>query len=81
MLILVDVLTPAGQPLEKFINKVFKVYFSDLYDNYILTDPIGYNGAPKAPTIKLLTTWIVKYLDMISPELVRKLWTACGYPS
>ena len=74
-------LTPVAQPLDKVINKVFKGHFRDLYDLYILTAPIGKTGNPKAPSIQLLATWIVKAWDLIPEELVRKSWTACGYKS
>ena len=73
-------LTPVAQPLDKVINKVLKGYFRDMYDEYILTAPL-HNGAPKPPSRQLLATWIVECWDMISPELVRKAWTACGYSS
>ena len=56
LLVLGGQLAPAGQPLEKVINKMFRVRFRDLYDDYIITSPIGNNGAPKSPTIQLLTT-------------------------
>ena len=58
---------------------MFKGYFCYLYDKYILTDPIGNNGAPNAPKIQLLKTWIVKACYIISPDLVSKSWTDCGY--
>ena len=79
MFILGGGLTPAGQTIYKVIKKVFKGYFFDLFDDYIITELIETNGSPKDPTRQLFTTWIVKAWDMISPDLVRKLWTACGY--
>ena len=74
-------LTPVAQPLDKVINKVFKGHFKDLYDNYILTAPIGNTGNPLAPSRQLLSTWVVKAWSMIPEELVRRSWTACGYKS
>ena len=39
--IIPDGLTPAAQPLDKIINKVFKGHFRDLYDLYIDCYPRG----------------------------------------
>ena len=72
-------LTPVGQPLDKVINKGYKGYFRDMYDQCILTAEI-HNRAPRPPSRQLLATWVVKAWDIISPELVRKSWTACGHP-
>ena len=79
VLIIPGGLTPLTQPLDKVINKVFKGYFRDLYDQYIVTAEIK-NGAPVAPSRQLLATMIVTAWRDIKPELVRKAWTACGYP-
>ena len=46
-----------------------------------MTAPMGNAGNPQAPSRQLLSTWVVKALDMIPEELVRKSWTACGYKS
>ena len=66
-------LTPVAQPLDKVIIKVFKAYFRDIYDNYILTAPIGNTGNPKPPSRKLLATWVVESWEKIPKELVQKL--------
>jgi hypothetical protein len=37
---------------------------------------------PNAPTVssrQLLSSWVVQAWDMISEELVKKSWIACGY--
>eukprot|EP00957_Ditylum_brightwellii_P109207 8330360-Ditylum_brightwellii.AAC.1 len=73
-------LTPEAQPLDQVINKVYKGYFHDLYDEYILTAPVHLmRGTPKPPSCQLLTTWVVKAWEIIPVELVKKAWTACGY--
>ena len=73
-------LTPVAQPLDKVINRVFKAYFWDLYDQYILTAPIGKSGNPTPPSRQLLSTWVVEAWEKIPEELVNKSWTACRYP-
>lgn len=72
-------LTPETQPLDKVINKVFKGYFRDFYDEYVLNAPITEKGNPKPPSRQLLATWVVKAWEKIPEQLVRKAWTACGY--
>ena len=73
-------MTPKGQPLDVVINKVYKAFFRDFYDSYVLTAPI-HNGGPKPPSRQLLATWVVKAWKKVPRELVKKAWTACGYPS
>ncbi len=34
-----------------------------------------------APSRQQLATWVVEAWDKIPEEMVRKSWTACGYPS
>src|SRR5210317_299623 len=72
-------LTPCGQPLDKVINKVFKGYFRDMYDQYILRAPVNDKGTPLPPSRQQLATWVVEAWDKIPEEMVRKSWTSCGY--
>lgn len=73
-------LTPCAQPLDKVINKVFKGYFRDMYDEYILSAPVHpERGTPLPPSRQQLATWVVEAWDKIPEEMVRKSWTACGY--
>ena len=51
-----------------------------IYDQYILTTPIGKSGNPTPPSRQLLSTWVVEAWEEIPEELVKKSWTACGYP-
>ena len=69
-----------AQSLDKVINKVFKAYFRDLYDQYILTTPLGKSGNPTPPSRQLLSTWVVEAWEKIPEELVNKSWTAYGHP-
>ena len=71
---------PAGEPLEKVINKVFKRFSRDFYDHYMLMAQFLPYVNPKPPTRQLLETWVVKTWDTVLEEIVRKFWTACGYP-
>lgn len=79
VLILPGGLTPEGQPLDKVINKVFKGYFRDFYDEWTLSAKVDDNGNMRYPSRQLLAQWIVKAWDLIPEELVCKAWTACGY--
>ena len=73
-------LTPEGQPLKKAINKVFNDYFRYLYEIYSISANLNYKtGAPIAPNMNILSTWIVEAWEKVPEELVRKSWTACGY--
>jgi len=55
---------------------IFKAYFQDLYDLYILITPIGPIGSPKPPYRQLLSMWVVQAWGMVPEELVWKFWTA-----
>mgnify|MGYP003899775703 CR=1 FL=1 len=67
-------LTPEAQPLDKVINKVFKGYFRDFYDEYVLNAPVTEKGNPKPPSRQLLATWVVKAWEKIPEQLVRNRW-------
>ena len=73
-------LTPVAQPLDKVVNKVFKGYLRDYYDQWSLTAPINKNtGAPLPPSRQQMTNWVVQAWDKVPEELCAKAWTACGY--
>ena len=73
-------ITPVGQPLDKLVNKVFKGYFRELFDQWSLTAPINAKtGSPKAPSRQLLAQWVVQAWDRVPEALCRKAWVVCGY--
>ena len=53
-------ITPKAQPLDVLVNKVFKGYFRDYFEEWALNAPINEaNGNPLAPSHQLLAKWIV----------------------
>ena len=75
-------ITPKAQPLDVLINKVFKGYFRDIFEEWSLQAPIHEDtGHPYPPTRQLLAQWVVEAWDMVSEELVKKSWEVCGYKS
>ena len=75
-------ITPKAQPLDVLINKVFKGFFRDLFEEWSLNAPTNPNtGHPLAPSRQLLAHWIVKAWAKVPKELVRESWEVCGYKS
>ena len=75
-------ITPKAQPLDVLINKVFKGFFRDLFEEWSLNAPTNpKTGHPLAPSRQLLAQWIVKAWAKVPKELVRKSWEVCGYKS
>ena len=73
-------LTPVAQPLDKVVNKVFKGYLRDIYDQWSLTAPVNATtGAPMPPSRQQMASWVVEAWEKIPEELCAKAWTACGY--
>ena len=65
---------------DKVVNKVFKGYFRDCYDNYLLSAPVNaHTQHPIAPSRQQLAQWVVESWEKITKELVVKAWSACGY--
>ena len=75
-------ITPKAQPLDVLINKVFKGFFRDLFEEWslnALTNPK--TGHQLAPSCQLLVQWIVKLWTKVPKEPVWKSWEVCGYKS
>ena len=72
-------ITPKSQPLKVLINKFFKGFSSDLFEEWSLNSPTNpKTGHPLAPYCQLLAQWIVKAWAKVPKELVRKSWEVCG---
>ena len=75
-------ITPKAQPLDVIINKVFKGFFRDLFEEWSLNAPTNpKTGHPLAPSRQLLAQWIVKAWAKVPKEPVRKSWEVYGYKS
>ena len=75
-------ITPKAQPLDVIINKVFKGFFRDLFEEWLLNAPTNPNtGHLLAPSRQLLAQWIVKAWAKVPKEPVRKSWEFYGYKS
>ena len=73
-------ITPKAQPLDVLINKVFKRFFRDLFEEWSLNAPTNpKTGHPLAPSRQLLEQWIVKAWAKVPKEPVRKSWEFYGY--
>ena len=68
-------ITAKAQPLDVLINKVFKGFFHDLFEEWSLNAPTNpKTGHPMAPSHQLLAQWIVKAWAKVPKELVQKSW-------
>ena len=66
-------LNPAGQPLDKVVNKVFKGYDRDIYYLWALTSPTNTaTGAPHPHTEKKFMTWVVEYWERCWKNFVQR---------
>ena len=72
-------LTPVGQPLDNFVNKLFNIFLCDFYDVWALTYPINpTTGSPLPTTRQQVASWFVQAWDRIPEELCEKYWASCG---
>ena len=75
-------ITPMAQTLDVLINKVFKGFFRDLFEEWSLNAPTNpKTGHLLAPYRQLHAQWIFKAWVKVPKEPVRKLWEVCGYKS
>ena len=66
-------ITPKAQPLDVLINKVFKGFFRDLFEELSLNAPTNpKNGHQLAPSHQLHAEWIVKAWAKVPKEPVQK---------
>ena len=73
-------ITPKAQPLDVLINKVWKGFFLDLFEQWSLTCPLHpKTGNPIPPSRQLLAQWVVMSWNKIPESLVKKAWEVCGY--
>jgi len=65
-------ITPKAQPPDVLINKIFKVYFRDLFESWSLNPPLKDDGNPLPPSCRLLAGWVVQAWEKVPTELVKK---------
>ena len=75
-------ITPKDQPIDVLLNKLFKGFFQDLFEEWSLNAPTNPDtGHPLAPSCKHISQWIFKAWAEVPKELVRKSWEVCGHKS
>ena len=75
-------ITPKSQPLDVLINKVFKGFFRDLFEEWSLNAPTNpKTGHPLASYRQLFAQWVVKAWAKVPKEHVRKMWEVYKYKS
>lgn len=72
-------ITPKSQPIDAITGKIFKGFYRDLYEIYMLNAPENARGQPIAPSRQLCAQWSVAAWDQVSEELIRKSWRLSGY--
>ena len=72
-------ITPKSQPPDVLINKKFKGFLRDLFEEWSLNAPTNpKTGHLLAPSRQLLAQWIVKAWAKVPKEPVWKSWEVYG---
>eukprot|EP00957_Ditylum_brightwellii_P041807 3166002-Ditylum_brightwellii.AAC.1 len=73
-------ITPKAQPLDFMVNKLFKVYYRDLYDQYMMNVPVSSTtGNSIAPSRQQISNWVVEDWEKIQEEIAHKAFLCTGY--
>lgn len=73
-------ITPKAQPLDVLVNKIFKGFFRDLFEDWSLNAPLHpVSGHPLAPSRQLLAGWVVQAWEKVPVDLIKRAWEVSGY--
>jgi hypothetical protein len=72
-------ITPKSQPVDAITGKIFKGYYREEYELYMLKAPLNEKGQPDPPSRQLCAQWCAAAWNKIPEALLCKTWHMCGY--